>query len=101
MTIGIPNLLPGNIVKISGLGPIFSGGDENAGNYAVTEVEHRVGTSGFMTKFKGISNFYPSVVQAVLEAKGQVNNSSPAPNKGDAFSEEAYKLTVTAQTEVA
>jgi hypothetical protein len=49
-TLGVPELLPGEIVTIEGLGARYDG------NYAVHEVTHTLGGGGYSTRFKAFTN---------------------------------------------
>lgn len=44
--IGLPEMRPGDLIEIGGLGTRFSG------NYYVTKVDHTIGTSGYFTSFE-------------------------------------------------
>jgi phage protein D len=50
-SLGIPDLLPGQLVEVAGVAA-----KRIDGNYAVFEVTHSLGDGGFSTKFTGISN---------------------------------------------
>lgn len=73
-TIGIPNLTPGEVVQISGFQRY--GVDRGAalfeGNYGVLEVTHSVGTSGYETNFRCLSNFIPRQFANALENMSNV-----------------------------
>lgn len=69
-SIGVPTLLPGEVVQISGFLPRGKIGTKNKkgepargifdGPYGVKKVVHSVGNGGYTTKFEGISNFQPA-----------------------------------------
>jgi phage protein D len=44
-SVGLPDILPGKVVKIDGVGAVFSG------DYYVTQATHRMGSSGYSTDF--------------------------------------------------
>lgn len=54
-TVGIPDLRPGTVVQVAGVGIRFSGG------YYLTRVTHRIGPGGYLTSFTASS----SVVGAI------------------------------------
>ena len=78
-TIGIPDLRPGDLVKIDGFaaGPYKEGIFD--GVYGVTEVKHQVGLGGFTTIFKAISDFYPRAFQLALQAAGTIPKDDEDP----------------------
>jgi hypothetical protein len=49
-SIGIPDLEPGALVQVAGLGKRFSG------PYSITKVMHTIGESGYSTRWDGINN---------------------------------------------
>lgn len=49
-TVGIPDILPGEVVRVLGVGRRVSG------NYAVFKISHSLGSGGFETKLEGRSN---------------------------------------------
>jgi hypothetical protein len=49
-TLGIPNLRPGQVVQVEGVGKRLNG------KYAVFEVTHTLGSGGFSSRFTAISN---------------------------------------------
>lgn len=69
-TLGIPTLLPGEVVQISGFLPRGEIGEMDPktkkparglfdGAYGVIKVNHSVGNGGYITTFESVSNFYP------------------------------------------
>lgn len=83
-SIGIPQLLPADIVALDGLAPEAIGSDQKKawfnGNYGVMTVEHHIGTAGMTTKFKGVKNFFPGEMLGGVSSEsamgGQVNKST-------------------------
>jgi phage protein D len=49
--IGVPNLRPGDNVRLTGLGKRFTG------DYYVKKVEHTIGSSGYLTNFEVRSTY--------------------------------------------
>jgi len=63
-SIGIPDLEPGAIVQVAGLGKHFDG------PYSLTKVVHTLGDGGYSTKWDGINNAgYLQATSAPLKAK--------------------------------
>lgn len=52
-TLGIPDLLPAQVVAVRGIGARFESG---SGNYGVLKVTHTIGASGYTTKIEAVSN---------------------------------------------
>lgn len=65
-TLGVPDLIPGNVIVVEGLGVRIRG------NYVLLEVTHTMGTSGFTTSMTAIKNV-ESVLQQGSLAFGPVN----------------------------
>lgn len=70
-TVGIPDLAPGEVVKLAGLGKRF--GDPNWG---VHKIVHSVGTGGFSTSVTVVSNA-DSVLAHGNDHKDEVNDKEP------------------------
>lgn len=75
-TVGVPDMLPGEIVSIQGVGNRFSGS-----NYAVERVTHQMGSGGMETNFDAITN-----IGRFLDGLRGTGPTSPPPNtqEGDA-----------------
>lgn len=71
-TLGIPDILPADIVAVRGVGARFDW------NYGVFTVRHNIGASGFTTELELVSNT-AAILGSVKEAQGKVNNESQAP----------------------
>lgn len=69
-TLGIPNIFPGDVVAVRGVGARFDW------NYGVFVVRHQIGSGGFTTELVLRSNT-ASILQAAIEAQGTVNDQSP------------------------
>lgn len=89
-TLGIPDLLPGEVVKIQGLGIRYDG------NYVIHELTHTFGVGGFTTRFKAFTNTSENsavLKEAGLDAKkafGMVNQLElEAAEKQDSVNKEA------------
>jgi len=50
--IGLPDMRPGDLVELRGLGQRFSGTSDNPIQYAVQKVTHTLGSSGYQTQFE-------------------------------------------------
>ncbi len=50
-SIGLPNMRPGDVVELLGLGVRFSGTKDKRLQYYVTKVTHKIGNSGYQTDF--------------------------------------------------
>lgn len=50
--IGLPDMRPGDVVELHGLGQRFSGTSDNPIQYAVKKVTHTLGGSGYQTQFE-------------------------------------------------
>lgn len=86
-TVGIPDLLPAEMIALYGAGRRFSGS-----NYKVFQVEHTVGSDGFGTNFTAVSNVMTG--QDGVAAKGGVNKSKPAASPTDDANEKQAKEQV-------
>lgn len=71
-TLGIPDLVPGDVVTVQGLGIRVDG------NYATMEVTHTASTSGMTTKMTAVKNV-ESILQQGERVVGQVNRSMASP----------------------
>lgn len=81
-TIGIPDLLPGQVVTIHGTG----GGSDKPkfdANYGVQWVQHQCGTAGYVTKFKAINSMFPHHFTAGQNSATMVNAGKPVGSGGD------------------
>lgn len=52
-TLGIPDILPAQVIAVRGIGARFESG---SGNYGVFKVTHTLGSSGYTTKLEVVSN---------------------------------------------
>lgn len=52
-TLGVPDLLPAQVVAVRGVGARFESG---SGNYGVFKVTHTMGTGGYTTRLEAVSN---------------------------------------------
>ena len=50
--IGLPDMRPGDLVELHGLGVRFSGTKDKRLEYYVTKVTHKIGNSGYQTEFQ-------------------------------------------------
>lgn len=73
-TLGIPNILPGHVVAVRGLGLRFDF------NYGVFVVKHHIGVSGFTTELELISNTAAELA-SLNKAKGEKNKDKPKDKK--------------------
>lgn len=71
-TLGIPDLVPGDVVTVQGLGIRVDG------NYATMEVTHTASPSGMTTKITAVKNV-ESILQQGERVWGQVNRSHASP----------------------
>lgn len=71
-TLGIPDIVPGDVVAVRGVGKRFDW------NYGVFVVRHNVGSSGFTTELELRSNT-AAILASVIKAQGQLNTQSPDP----------------------
>lgn len=71
-TIGIPDIVPGEIVKIVGVGQRFG-----RNNYAVHKVVHNLGLDGFTTQLTCVSNV--ETLLAGERARGSANTQEARP----------------------
>jgi hypothetical protein len=71
-TIGLPDMKPGELVKIDGFA--VEGQKEGIfdGIYGVIEVRHQIGLGGFLTTYKAISNFIPRQFPIAAAAAGGI-----------------------------
>jgi hypothetical protein len=86
VTLGMPDLLPADVVSVRGLGPRFDT------NYGVFVVNHRIGTGGFTTQLTLYANT-AKVLQAAVQATGPQNTKDPK------SSDDRGKLLVSATSE--
>ena len=84
-TVGIPDLIPGEIVSVYGVGTKFS--DQN---YMVMSVRHTAGTGGFETSFEAISN--ASDFAGGFLARGPQNKAKA---DGSSGSDDSVEVNVT------
>lgn len=75
-TVGIPDLFPGEIVKIVGVGQRFE-----RNNYAVHKVVHNLGLDGFTTQLTCVSNV--DALTAGVAAQGPANTREAEPSTTD------------------
>lgn len=89
-TIGVPNLRPGDIVKVDGFA--VKGQKEGIfdGLYGVIEVRHKVGLGGFMTTFKAISDHLPRAFALAMGAAG-IKTTGKVPKDKEGKKSEATK----------
>ena len=80
-TLGVPDLLPGEVVNLRGLGSKISGAGKK-GNYGVFEITHTMNLSGMVTKFTALSNSSP------LSKDRAKRNKGLAPKEDASTSEE-------------
>ena len=69
-TLGVPDLLPGDLVIVQGLGRRLSGDN---GRYNIHHIRHVMNNSGWMTRWTGISN--AGVLNDGVPAKGPQNRA--------------------------
>lgn len=72
-TVGIPDMLPEEVVALYGAGNRFSGQ-----NFKVLTIEHSVGSDGFGTRFEAVSNVMRA--QEGVKAEGETNKQQPSTN---------------------
>lgn len=84
-TLGVPDLIPGELIRIDGLGARLRG------VYSVFEVTHTVGTDGFSTKFTAVSNT-AKMLEKGFGVAGNINTSKASPP------EEAQTLVANPKT---
>lgn len=70
-TIGVPDLVPGDLVIVHGCGARISG--ERNGRYNIHHITHTHNNSGWTTKWTGIAN--AAVLNDGVPAKGPQNNA--------------------------
>jgi hypothetical protein len=71
-TIGIPNLLPGELVQIKGCSRYFDGA------YTVTKVTHQVSESGYTSEFE-VTRYYDSILVSPVKAPAPQNTLPTKP----------------------
>lgn len=93
-TLGIPGLIPGESVQVSGFEPIDiqkRGNGRNPifnGVYGVVEVNHKIGVGGWDTAFLGIMGFFPDHFAKATQAsnaKVATNQDLPKPETTHKF----------------
>lgn len=84
-TVGIPNLVPGQVVEVAGVAKT-----RIDGKYAVFEVTHTLGTGGFTTSFTAFSN--------VGQLSSRLNRAKPATNPNTQASNSKSPDATTART---
>lgn len=72
-TLGVPDLIPGQVVAVDGLGQLLSGPGMN---YTVFTVSHTYSDAGFTTRWTGVSNVFPYV-----PAGARADAPSPPPKE--------------------
>lgn len=95
-TIGIPDLIPGEVITIEGTSSKSSQGPGIFdGVYGVEKVIHNIGIGGYTTHFSALSNFMPRVFAGAAAAEGDVADISSDPQTGLQFGgSAAHKVTV-------
>jgi len=68
-TLGMPDLLPGHLIEVQGVSNNLDG------QYVVMSLEHSIGSGGFSTKFRGVTN------SARFSAKEKEEITPKQPNK--------------------
>lgn len=82
-TVGIPDLVPGEVITISGTGSKNDPGNGVFdGPYGVESVIHNIGIGGYACHFKAIGNFMPRVFVGAAAAAGDVANIDTSPAQG-------------------
>lgn len=79
-SLGIPELMPATVIYVDGMAPPDTPVDKAwfDGPYGIMLVEHNIGTSGMVTKFRALKNFIPTDMQgATDEVSGQVSQAGP------------------------
>lgn len=71
LTLGIPDILPGNVVAVRGVGNRFDF------NYGVFTVRHTLGPSGYTTELELVSNT-SALLGSVKQAQGSINDQATA-----------------------
>lgn len=82
-TVGVPEIHPGQIVQVTGVGKRFDG------NYYITKMEHVVGTDGFSSSLEMISN--AAKIDDGFDPSGAVNTKSHDPGERGTVTVEAKK----------
>lgn len=89
-TLGIPGLIPGESVDVTGFEPYATtkGADKSKkfkpvfnGTYGVVEVNHKIGVGGWETSFLGVMGFFPEHLTNIPD-DDKSKASTPAPSKG-------------------
>jgi len=78
-TIGIPGLLPGEVVEVSGTENSQGRGIFN-GKYGIVQVTHSIGVGGYSSHYKAIGNFIPEIFQNAVSASGPTPSDTPNAN---------------------
>ncbi len=92
-TMGVPEILPGAVVNVRGLGRRISGA--KACNYFVQKVIHTMNSSGFSTSLDLTSNVSP-LRDNSSEAASNVNKQEPVTDKSNVSAKTAYTLRSSA-----
>jgi hypothetical protein len=95
-TIGLPDMLPGDLVKIDGFAVEGSTEGVFDGIYGVIEVRHQIGLGGFMTTYKAISNFIPRQFPISHAAAGGIPKDTEDKTPGSSQSD---RVTVVSRDE--
>jgi phage protein D len=79
-TLGIPDLLPGDVVAVRGIGKRLA---SESGNFGVQKVTHTVGGSSYTTKLEVLSNVgeLSAKIATGLLPVGPTNTTQPVENK--------------------
>lgn len=80
-TLGIPDLFPGEVFGVRGLGRRF-----DSVNYGIFEVTHTIGGSGYETQIMAESNIAPYATEDTIlepDASGPVSPAAPPVQAGD------------------
>jgi hypothetical protein len=85
-SVGIPDLLPGEVITTHGLGQKRG----LSGNYSVMKLNHTWGTSGSSTNFECVSNT-AKLFKDVIKAFGPTNTKDPKDSGGGAKEAQANK----------
>jgi hypothetical protein len=79
-TLGIPDLSPGDVINVRGLGGRISG--DKVGNYGVFTVTHTAGTSGLSTSLTAWSNTQALFKRSDDQAAKNMNNKTGSGTSG-------------------
>jgi phage protein D len=90
-TLGVPTLLPGNLIEIKGVSKRFDA------KYVVFELEHLLGSGGFTTKFTAISNTAQLTATMAGMVAPKQSNPKPAPPTTESDTQGPFKITVQPQ----